>query len=376
MIEKDLGNETTQTIYELATKPLFVDRSEDGEKEVSWEVADGEETPIPPENEIIKEEEKPLIEEESEEKDQEPDIEVEEESEPEKEEKKKKKNRTSEKNRISQLTRELRQAQAVAADVINRNQYLESKITQKEKDNLSTQENYLTAQKERVKKYLADALEEGDPSKIAEANDLLGQYNAEIIWLTRQKQNFEPETQDKKSYTKPSYEETSYTSDHREAFSEWVENNPWANENSDDFDRDLHAEADEYSIKLMKKYTISGRKSEIGSSEFFEEISNYIYSKYEVDNTPSPSSIRNQKPQSRDRMQMKTDKSPPVASVTRQGMQGISPTKSKDIILTPEQKETAYTMRGYVRDPKTGQKITDNRILEEIYKRNLMKGNG
>jgi hypothetical protein len=375
MIEKDLGNATTQTIYELATKPTFVDRSEDGEKEISWEVADGEETPLPPENENINEEEKPSLE-EAEERDQEPDLEIEEEveEEPEKTEKKKKKNRTSEKNRISQLTRELRHAQAVAADVINRNQYLESKVTQKEKDNLTAQENYLTSQKERVKKYLTDAIEEGDPTKIAEANDLLGQYNAEILWLTRQKQNVEPELQEQQSYKKPSSEDLAYTSDHREAFSEWIENNPWANENSDDFDRDLHAEADEYSIKLMKKYTISGRKSEIGSSEFFDEISDYIHSKYEVENNPAP--VPFPKQPSRDRMQMKTDKSPPVASVTRQGMQGTSPVKSKDIVLTPEQKETAYNMRGYVRDPKTGQKITDNRILEEIYKRNLMKGNG
>lgn len=372
MIEKDTGNATTQTIYELATKPTFVDRSQDVEKEISWEVADGEETPLPPEQEIIIEEEKPLSE-ESEEKEQDVETEIEEGPESEENKNKKKKNRKSEKNRISQLTRELRQAQAVAADVINRNQYLESKVTQKEKDNLTTQENYLTAQKERVKKYLTDALEEGDPSKIAEANDLLGQYNAEILWLGRQKQNVEPEVQTPSSYTKPTYNEPVYTPDHREAFNEWVENNPWANENSEDFDRDLHDEADEYSIKLMKKYTISGRKSEIGGTEFFDEISGYIHSKYEVESDLSP--IPSSKQPSRDRMQMKTDKSPPVASVTRQGMQGTSPIKSKDIVLTPEQKETAYTMRGYVRDPKTGHKITDNRMLEEIYKRNLMKGN-
>ena len=217
-------------------------------------------------------------------------------------------------------------------------------------------------------------MEEGDPAKIAEANDLLGQYNAEILWIGRQKQNVEPDSQIQPSYTKPTYNEPVYTSDHHESFNEWIEKNPWANENSEDFDPDLHGEADEYSIKLMKKYTISGRKSEIGSSEFFDEISNYIHSKYEVDNSSHQQSPP--KPLSRDRMQMKTDKSPPVGSVSRQAIQGQTSIKSKDIVLTPEQKETAYSLRGYVRDPKTGNKITDNRMLEEIYKRNLMRGNG
>ena len=73
---------------------------------------------------------------------------------------------------------------------------------------------------------------------------------------------------------------------------------------------------------------------------------------------------------------MKTDKSPPVGTVNRQAPLNQAPLKAKDIVLTPEQKEIAYSLRGFVKDPKTGQKIEDNRTLEEIYKRNLMKGNG
>jgi hypothetical protein len=370
MVDKDIGNATTQKIYELATQPTFVDRSQDVEQEISWEIAGEDETAFPanPEEvkeEVISSEDKKEIPEKTQSL---PEPEIEEETE--ELEKKKKKNRTSEKNRIAQLTRELRQAQSVAHDVLTRNQYLESKISQKEKESFTTQENYLTAQKERVKKYLAEAIEEGDPSKIAEANDLLSQYSAEILLLNRQKQSFQPELSQQKSYVQPSYEEPIEVP-YQDTGKEWMDKNSWANPNSPHFDQEMYEEADNYSIRLARKYKLEGRGEEIGTADFFDEITDYIKNSYDISTNPPPS-----KPQSRDRMQMKTDQSPPVGSVNRQAPLNQSPSKSKDIVLTPEQKEIAYSLRGFVRDPKTGQKVQDNRTLEEIYKRNLMKGNG
>lgn len=369
MSDKDIGNVTTQTIYELATKPTFIDRSQDVEQEISWEIP-GMEEDDSANLEEVKEEVTPHEEEKEvhEEKQSPPQPELEEETE--ELEKKKKKNRTSEKNRIAQLTRELRQAQSVTHDVLTRNQYLESKISQKEKEAFTTQENYLTSQKERVKTYLTNAIEEGDPSKIAEANDLLSQYNAEILLLGKQKQSFQTETPQKNSYQQPSYEEPLETP-YQEAGKEWMDKNSWANPKSSHFDQELYQEADNYSLKLARKYKLEGRGDEIGTEDFFDEITDYIKNSYDVSTTPLPPS----KPQSRDKIQMKTDQSPPVGAVNRQSPINQPTQKSRDIVLTPEQKEIAYSLRGFVRDPKTGQKVQDNRTLEEIYKRNLMKGN-
>lgn len=369
MQDKDLGNMTTQTMYELATQPVFVDRSQEPQREVSWEVSEAGEIPVPPQLDEEKQEAdtpKEVAEAQEEPKDS---VEPETEEETDEPEKKKKRNRTSEKNRIAQLTRELRQAQSVAHDVLTRNQYLESKISQKEKEAFETQENYLTAQKERVKKYLADALEEGDPSKIAEANDLLSQYNTEIL-LTKQKQNLQPQYQQAPSYQQPYYN-TPQDLPYQDAGKEWMDKNSWADKESPDFDQEMYDEADDYSIMLSKKYERLGKRNEIGSPKFLNEITSYIESQYDVSQAPPPS-----KPQTRERMHMKTDKSPPVGTVNRQAPLNQAPLKAKDIVLTPEQKEIAYSLRGFVKDPKTGQKIEDNRTLEEIYKRNLMKGNG
>lgn len=370
MTDQDTGNATTQTIYELATKPTFIDRTQDPQQEISWEVVGAEETPLPPVPDDVREE--PVVPEEEEEPIPEPETQTHNEEEPESEEieKKKKKNRSSEKTRISQLTRELRQAQAVTADVINRNQYLESKITQKEKENFTAQENYLTSQKERVKKYLTDALEEGDPAKIAEANDLLGQYNAEILLMSRQKQNAQEQPKNVPAYKPPSYQEPIDDS-YQDTGKEWIEKNTWANPKSSHFDQEMYEEADNYSIRLARKYKLEGRGDEVGTTEFFDEITDYIKNSYDMPVTTPPL-----KQPSKERMQMKTDKSPPVGTVNRQTTHTEASPRQRDMTLTSEQKEIAYSLRGFVRDPKTGHKITDNKTLEEIYKRNLMRGNG
>ena len=92
MSDTDTGNATTEKMYEIATQPIFVDRSQDQEQEVSWEVSDGQEMPLPPPLDEVKEEsllaeepqEGPL----DEEGEQEPETESIEEEETEKEKKK------------------------------------------------------------------------------------------------------------------------------------------------------------------------------------------------------------------------------------------------------------------------------------------------
>ncbi len=366
MSEQDTGNETTKQIYQLATEPVFATDQTLDRPDVTWEVSDGLPEPLPPFETESPQHEEPeeshLEEEKSEHEESDDDSEEE-------KEKIKKKNRISEKKRISDLNRQLKQAQAVAHDVLTRNQFLEKKLNEKHTEALTNEENLLSSQKERVKQYLTDALEEGDPAKIAEAHDLLSQYNAEIQLKKSQKTNFQNNPENYYPPQKPVEKESSYDDSQSEESHTWLENNNWANPNSDDFDEGLYEQADKYSLKLMSKYKLQGRKSEIGSSKFWDEISDYMNSTYEVSDNPSPIP----KQQIKGRTPMKTDASTKVTSVSRQGTQANHGTlaRRQDIALTPEQREAAHSLSGYVRDPKTGQKVTDNRILEEIYKRNL-----
>ena len=391
MNERDLGNENTKNIYKLATEPMFsIDHNID-RNNISWEISDGNLPESPPEKEIISsdtshdfiqkdhinegewngEEPKESIdfpEESTEEKEEESS----EEEESEEKEKIKKKNRTSERKRIADLNRQLKQSQSVTRDVLIRNQQLETKLAEKQKEALDTEENFLKSQKERVKQYLTNAIEEGDPAKIAEAHDILSQYNAEIQLKKSQKITIPSISQDNYQRLISDIENSSYPVNEEEGL-EWIQKNNWANPNSEDFDEELYKFADTYSVKLSKKYALQGKKSEIGSSQFWGEITDYMNKSFEIDNkkvSPSPHSFSQSQTLQRSRTPMKNNPSNVVAP-TRESFSPHNSPKQNHITLTPEQRQAAHSMSGYVRDPKTGQKITDFKMLEEIYKRNM-----
>jgi hypothetical protein len=356
-------------VYQLATEPVFRTDFSLPSQDISWEVSDGtphilpfEETPPDSEEGETLEETPPEEEIENQEEAAPP----EEEEAP--EEKIKKKNRISEKKRIAELTRKYREAQAVANDVMNRNQDLEKKLAQKEKEAFTNEENFLKAQKERVKQFLTDAIEEGDAKQIAEAQDLLSQYNAQI----QLKQNQVP-PKAPAPYTPPSPIVNEVDSELNEEGEAWLENNSWANPNSEDFDQDLYNYADKYSIQLANKYKLQGKKSEIGSPKFWNDISHYMNKTFEINAEDSDEEEPASPPkiQPKGRTPMKSTPSQTASPVSRQSVPGGAPKKANDIVLTHEQKEMAHLMRGYVKDPKTGQKIMDNKTLEEIYKRNM-----
>ena len=260
MSDQDLGNATTQTIYKVATEPVFLsDQNLRPHENISWEI-----TSEADDNEKLGENLTPFerdVAEIPETARQEEDAPTQEESsEPDEEEKEKrgKKNRTSEKKRIADLTRQLKQAQSVAHDVLNRNQFLETKLSERQKAEIVQREKLLLSEKERVKNYLNNVTEEGDVAKQVEAQDLLSQYNASLELL---KNGYNPDPSDQKQYQapQPRYEEPQYEID--DVAQDWLDNNPWANPHSSEFDQSLHEEADNYSIKLAKKYKLSGRKA-------------------------------------------------------------------------------------------------------------------
>jgi hypothetical protein len=370
MSEQDQGNETTKNLYQMAREPIFSDQNLDSQANISWEVP-GTTDEEPAEQEEVENDSQSTenVEETQDENPEEPDKQDEPVSQEEDDEKEKikKKNRTSEKKRISILIRQLKQAQSVTHDVLSRNQYLESKLSEKQKESIDQEEKLLISQKEQVKKYLTDSLEEGDPVKITEAHDLLSQYNAELR-LVHNRKNEKPEPQ-VPSYPKIQQSENVYDYS-QEVAMEWMERNAWANPDSDDFDKSLHEEADNYSIELSKKYALRGKKNEIGSMQFFEDITNYMHSKHDPEYVREGEENPNKPQPQKVRMQMKNDTSRKVAPVTRQTPLNESSRKSSDIVLTAEQKATAHSMRGHVRD-KNGNKIIDNKMLEEEYKRNM-----
>jgi hypothetical protein len=57
---------------------------------------------------------------------------------------------------------------------------------------------------------------------------------------------------------------------------EWVSENQWFDENSDDYDPDLHQKAFSYAQYLDRQYARNGKQDRIGSYEYFDDLDRYM----------------------------------------------------------------------------------------------------
>lgn len=367
-----------------ATTPVFIhDQNKDRNQDVFWEVGADHEGSIPTSEENNEENGTFVDDQPPEVEDQPEDIKDEEETPPqedsetdqdeeEEERKRKRANKNPAQKRISELTRRAKEAEARAYQAEMEKSAMEQRLIIKEKEAFDSNEKHLTANKEHVQKILKEAIEDGDSDKIAKATDLLTQYNARLLMMndekTRQRNNVQPQSQQQNTRTPPDYP---LNDEMMQTGLEWLNDNSWADQNSEDFDEEMHIEADEYSKALARKYKFQGKFEKVGSAEFYNEISDYIFDKFNL-TTPEPKNI---KPATKERMTMKSNNSAPVASVNRSANTSPPAKTYKEIQLSPEQKEMAHAMAGTIRDNNRNI-ITDKKTLEEIYKRNMFAQKG
>jgi hypothetical protein len=342
-----------------ATEPIFInDHSSDLQQEISW-IVGNDDTP----DETV---EKAPVEQEK----YDEDLEDEDTQEDGQEDhpRKKRSNKVSSQRRIAELTRKLKEAESFAHTVLNQKEYLQKKLGHKEKESVANYENLLNNSKHQIKEAMIKAHEEGDSVLHAQASDLLNQYNTELMFIKKQKENGYYNQYDnlrseipQEIFNEPEEEIDDYEV---EVYLDWTKKNSWANPKSRNFDPELLNEANEYSEILMKKYRLQGRKDDIGNPRFFDEITDFMNQSYGTSNN------QEERPH---RMQMRNPNTPGVAPVSRNFSNSQSSKTRSDIVLSPEQKQVAHAMRGYVRD-KNGNKITSNSELESYYKNELRKG--
>jgi hypothetical protein len=333
-----------------------------GVQNISWEINDGiiDETPIEPQEkppqdaETLIEDDTPEIE----------PVEEEDEGDEDKEEKKKKnKPRNSAEKRIADLNRRIKQeqlektqAQAYAYSMAKEKENLEKALQKRTEETLTTNRDYL---KERLKA----AHEEGDSELVAEITDRLGQFNAEIR-LNNQKSTQVVKQPPPQQVVQEDYR---IPEDHPYAGvgEEWVKTNSWADPESHNFDQDMYEASDKFSITLMKQYKYEGRGDEIGSPQFFDDITDHVKDRFGITTRQ-----RVQKPPvQKEKIQMTAPNSI-VSPVNRPAVNAESQKSRNEVVLSPEQKEVAHKMSGSVRD-KNGNRIYDKKQLEQIYINNM-----
>lgn len=279
---------------------------------------------------------------------------------------KRKKNRVTAEKRIAELTRKAKEFQAIAQEAIAQKTDLERRLTSTEHQSLRNQEQYLEAQKAKVKDILVQAAEEGDARRQAEAIEVLSQYNEELANIRTLRQNSMYRQAPQPRYAELDYDidepQDSIDPEYRDIAEAWLKKNSWADQNSRNFDARLMQKADEYSVELASAYKLEGRGDEIGNADFWQEITSYMNDNFKVRKTAP-------------KMAMKAPSGAPMTSPGRRSSSAESnPRIRREVILTPEQKEVARSLRGIIRDER-GNRIMDAKGAEAAYARQLMRGN-
>jgi hypothetical protein len=371
-------SEGTQENSGLAKAPVINMINNRDAENISWEIRDALPTPSTPE---------PVIEKDlpDQEENTEPDLEdnqsldekSENENEDTEEEKLKRRSlKVPRDKRISQLTRKNKQFEAVLADTLKKNQYLERQLALKEKEKFVSQKEKLIAEDkllsahiENIERAHATALEEGDYEKAAKATALSSQYFARKETLSHQKNQLD-QYSTQPVYQAPQEEQYQDQPDHysdlttSEEFQnngmEWKKKNSWADSSSRNFNPKLLQKAEESYEELVDFYTLEGRGEEIGSPEFFDEITQTVRESVKIPDRKNS-----------DKLRMQSGSLPNATSVIRNGTP-TNPSRNKnDIPLTAEEIKIAHSMSGIIRH--NGQPVTDRATLEKIYKANKLQ---
>jgi hypothetical protein len=356
-----------------ATQPIIniIDPKNSGD--ISWEVNDG----LPSENPLkeIEREEIPPEGEENEEKEQ---VEVEEkETEDESQEQeedgveKKKTLRAPKNKRISDLTRKIKQRDSMLQEVLARNQLLEKDREELKKQNALQEKQRLEDESKHIDNYIktireahSDALAEGEYERATEAASLLAQYNARKETLAQQKYQMDvARTQQPPQQSPQEYQDSQWrqlSEEFQTNGKEWITQNQWADANSVNYDPEMLQEAEEYVENLMRRYKFEGRGEEIGTPEFFGEITQHVRDTFDLPITPS---------KLKSKLVMKGNQMANVAPVNRSNPMSPTSKSKQDIQLTHEQRAMAHSMSGKVF--LKGVRVTDKPTLEAIYKANI-----
>ena len=269
------------------------------------------------------------------------------------------KKRRSPQARISELARQKAEAERRAQELEARLNHEAELRQQSDMAMMTHYKNNLLSQAGAVKQQLVEAHSLGDTEKIIDLqsqyyklqNDLAGVEN----WEAQQKVEapaVQQPAQPKQGT--PSLEPRT---------AQWIQNNPWFQPQSADFDPEMHEEATLYARRVERRYRAEGRGDDIGSLEYFTEIDRHM---------------RREFPDAFSEVSTPSKKSPPMgrdsklAPVHNSGAPGQQK-NSKTVRLTADQRRMAHQLAqsGAIKKPN-GSRMTEIEA-EKHYAIYLMK---
>jgi vacuolar-type H+-ATPase subunit I/STV1 len=137
-------------------------------------------------------------------------------------------------------------------------------------------EKSVKLQLEEAKRLQASAIEEGDAQKQAEAMELIAKAAADARAIENYKRQ-QPEKVEKEEKQQPNNQNSQpYNPD----ISNWISQNSWFNENSDEYDAEMAEEVKAYDLVLSRQYQRMGKADKIATKDYFKDIDRYVREKF------------------------------------------------------------------------------------------------
>lgn len=179
--------------------------------------------------------------------------------------------------------RQLRKLKKDKQDLIARIQELEEhnqKLSDGfKKADTAAMEHYeksVKLQLEEAKRLQASAIEEGDAQKQAEAMELIAKAAADARAIEHYKRQ-QPAVVEKEEQRQPNNQNPQpYNAD----ISDWISQNAWFNENSDEYDAEMAEEVKAYDLVLSRQYQRIGKADKITTKDYFKDIDRYVREKF------------------------------------------------------------------------------------------------
>ena len=247
--------EDIETLSPSNEGEAFVISSKDNEKEE-----------LKPDTEPEKAEESPKEAEEA--------IEAEKELEPEEPKEDKKEDRAL--KQLKKLKKDKQDLMARIQELESHNQKLSEEYKKADTAAMEHYERSVKLQLEEAKRMQTLAIDEGDAQKQAEAMELIAKSAADARAIENYKKQMPAKVEKEEKQQQQNQNPQTYNPD----IVDWVRQNAWFNENSDDYDAEMAEEVKAYDLVLSRQYQRMGKADKIATKDYFKDIDNYVREKF------------------------------------------------------------------------------------------------
>lgn len=178
------------------------------------------------------------------------------------------------KETVVRLKGENRQLSDAAQRLYDENQRLKSDMGNLSQSGMVNYERGLNAEQKLAQRQLEDAIKSEDATAQAAAQSEVSRIAAELNDVKAWKaQNPAPDP-NKKPEPLPQQQQRPTTL--AEPVKQWIDQNPWFDERTDEYDEDMHFEAVEYARVLEARLQRQGKAAEINTPSYFAKIREHM----------------------------------------------------------------------------------------------------